>query len=427
MSLSLVFDITLILPLVLGMLIFGFVALRRGTPLKEVCKMALSSEKDCLIVVRIILLLGCITGMWRASGTIAYFVSGGVRFIPPAMFVLASFLLISLMSYALGTSFGVAATGGAILMAIGNAGGVNPIITAGAVMSGLYVGDRGSPAASSGNLVAVLTGTDMRRNVRIMLKNVLLPFFICCAIYAVLSAFNPMTDMNIELLEDIESEFNMGWYCIVPAVLMLLLPFCNVSIVLSILISLLSAILVAVFYQDMGLVQILKVMLLGFEPETESIRDIFSGGGMVSMLEICVILAVSGTYGGIFRGAKLLEQTDRFLLRLSEKTGRYETMLMLSLVICAVLCNQTIGSIMQSELAGCLYGSSEEEKTAKMLDMENTVIVTAAIIPWCIACSVPLSMMGVSAAAVPFACFLYVLPLTEIIRASKKRRLHLLK
>lgn len=421
LALCLGFGISMILPLLLGFVLFSLVAVKRGNSVKKVGKMALSTVKDSVIVVRIILLLGCLTGLWRASGTIAYFVCGGVKLIPPSLFVLAAFVLTAVMSYALGTSFGVTATGGVILMAIGRAGGISPVIVAGAVMSGVYVGDRASPAASSANLVAVLTGTDMRKNVRAMFRNSVLPILICCAVYALISLFVPMTDMDVSLLEDIATEFNLHWVCLIPAILILALPFCNVSIILSIVTSMVSAFAVAVFMQGTGVFEALKIMLLGFTPENATLGSIFSGGGLVSMLEIACILIISGTYGGIFRGAGLLKELDAALLKLSGKIGRFQTMLLMSVVICAIFCNQTIGCIMQSELSASLYGDSGEEKSAKMMDMENSVILIAGLIPWCIACSVPLGMLGADVLSVPFACYLYLLPLIELIKASRKQ------
>lgn len=412
-------DITMILPLALGLVLFSLVAVRRGKTVKQVGKMALSTMKDSLIVVRIILLLGCLTGLWRASGTIAYFVVGGVRVIPPALFILASFVLTAVMSFALGTSFGVTATGGVILMAIGRAGGMNPVIVAGAVLSGVYVGDRASPAASSANLVAVLTGTDMRDNVRLMLKNTILPFILCCVIYSVLSLITPMSEVDVSLLEEIAGEFNLSWLCLIPAVLMLLLPFCKVSIIASIVVSIVASFAVAVFTQGLSVLEALKAMVLGFAPENASLTATFSGGGVVSMLEIACILIISGTYGGIFRGAGLLNKVDELLIKLSGRIGRYPTMLIMSAGICAVFCNQTIGSIMQSELSAPLYG--EDEKTQKMMDMENSVILIAGLIPWCIASSVPLGMLNAGARSLPFACYLYLLPLIELAKGIRKR------
>lgn len=420
LALCLSLDITMILPLALGFVSFSLVAVKRGNTLRQVGAMALSTLRDSLIVIRIILLLGCLTGLWRASGTIAYFVVGGVKLIPPALFVLAAFVLTAIMSFALGTSFGVTATGGVILMAIARAGGINPVIVAGALLSGVYVGDRASPAASSANLVAVLTGTDMRDNVRLMLRNSILPFLICCLIYAALSFAMPMHDVDASILSDIGNEFELHWICLVPAVLMLTLPFCSVSIILSIVISGISSFVIAVFLQNMSFFETLKAMILGFTPHNAALTQTFSGGGLASMFEVAGILIISGTYGGIFRGAGLLDEIDKRLLKLSAKLGRYETMLIMSAALCAVFCNQTVGSIMLSELSEPLYGDGE--RTEKMMDMENSVILIAGLVPWCIASSVPLGMLGAGASSLPFACFLYLLPAIELIKVYKKKK-----
>ncbi len=421
MTACLILDITMILPLALGFVLFSGTALRRGFSAREILSFASESLKDSFIVIGILLLIGCLTGMWRLSGTVAYFVTMGVWVIPPRLFLLAAFLLATAMSYALGTSFGVTATAGVILMSIARAGGVDPVLAAGAILSGVYVGDRGSPAASSGNLVAVLTHTDMRKNVREMLKCSLIPFLICCAAYGLLSAKAPMQSVQNGILEMLGSEFDLHWLCIAPAVLMLVLPFCGLSIKLSMAASLISSAAAAIFIQHAGVGECLRVMLLGYETENPELANIFSGGGMSSMLDVCIILVISCSYGSIFEHTGLLDGVNRKVGTQAEKLGRFPVMLLLGLGVSAVFCNQTIGAIMQSNLSVQMYGDSDSEKTAKMLDMENSVILVSGLVPWCIACSVPRAMLGVGAGAIPFSFYLWIVPLWWLLRWKKWR------
>ena len=51
--------------------------------------------------------------------------------------------------------------------------------------------------------------------------------------------------------------------------------------------------------------------------------------------------------------------------------------------------------------------------------MENSVILIACMVPWCIGCSVPLSFFGVSAACLPYAFYIYLIPLSWFL--LKKR------
>lgn len=419
MGASLVLDVTMLAPLAAGFVLFSAVAVRRGFSVKKVLTLAAESLKESFIVIGILLLIGCLTGMWRLSGTVAYFVTLGVSVIPPQLFLLAAFLLAAAMSYALGTSFGVTATAGVILMSIARVGGVDPVLAAGAVLSGVYVGDRGSPAASSANLVAVLTHTDMRENVRKMLRCSLVPFLACCVLYGGLSVLTRMDAVDSAILDRLGAEFKLRWLCLIPAVLMIALPFCRLSIRWSMAVSLTAAAAVAIFVQGSSVSDCLHAMVLGYDAADAELAGMISGGGVVSMLEVCGILLISCSYGSIFRGTGLLEGVNRAVSRTAARIGRFPVMLLLAVGTSALFCNQTISAIMQSNLSDSLYG--EDERGVKMLDMENSVIVLAGLVPWCIACSVPLTMMGADARSVPLAFYLWLIPLWWLIRGRSKK------
>ena len=126
-AVSLILDISMLAPLLVGFVLFTALAAKNGFALKTVLKMAVGSLKESFIVVGILLLIGCLTGLWRSSGTVAYFVTLGVSVMPPSFFLLAAFLLSAAMSFAIGTSFGVTATAGVIIMSIAHAGGIYPL------------------------------------------------------------------------------------------------------------------------------------------------------------------------------------------------------------------------------------------------------------------------------------------------------------
>ena len=406
-------------PLGIGFLLFSALALRRGRSLRDVGEIAVKSIPNSLVVVAVLLLIGCLTGLWRLSGTIAYFVTLGVSLIPPRFFLLAAFLLSSAMSYALGTSFGVTATAGVILMSIARAGGVNSILAAGAIISGVYVGDRGSPAASSASLVAAVTKTDLRENVRVMLKTSIGAFGICVVLYGVLSLFFTMEKSDPEVLRQLGEEFRLGWVCLIPAVLMILLPFCRVPVKWAMAVSIAVSAAICVIRQGSPIGECVRVMLMGYTAKDPALDSVLSGGGIVSMLEVSGILLLSGAMGGVLQGAELLGPLHARIGRLAERVGRFPTMLLLSVAICAVFCNQTIGIIMLGQLSGALYG--EGEKQAWMSDIEDSVVTIAGLVPWCIASAVPRAMLGVNAVSIPLSAFLWLVPLGTLLRAKKRK------
>ncbi|MBQ8670484.1 MAG: sodium:proton antiporter, partial [Oscillospiraceae bacterium] len=135
------------------------------------------------------------------------------------------------------------------------------------------------------------------------------------------------------------------------------------------------------------------------------------GGGLLSMVNVSGIIILSSTYSGIFEGTHMLEALQEKLGRLSEKLSCYGVMLLASAGITAVFCNQTIGTMMIQQLLGPVYQKKGWSKEDFALDMSNSLVVLVALCPWCIACAVPLSMLGVGIEALPWAAFLYLLPL----------------
>lgn len=414
MIVSLILEISMVIPLLVGFVLFVYLSIKRGFKINVLTGMIKESFNDSFIVIGILLLIGCLTGLWRVSGTIAYFVDLGISAIPSSLFILASFILTALMSFALGTSFGVTATAGVILMSIAKAGGVNQLLTAGAIMSGVYIGDRGSPAASSGNLVAVLTHTNMTENVKIMAKDSFLGVIICFLVYGVLSFVSPMQIVDTSVLNLLRENFKMEWLCLLPAIIMVVLPLMRVTIKRSMIISIVVSILVAMLVQNLSFTQVLGSMLFGYSSDNIELHNMLSGGGLASMIEVCLILLISGTYGGIFKGTGMLKSLDEIICDFGKKHGRFYTNVLMAIGICGIFCNQTIGIMMQNQLNNGLYKTDENKQ--KMIDIEDSVVLIAGLVPWCIACSVPLKMLGVNALAVPFAMYLWIVPVIRIIK-----------
>ena len=64
----------MLVALSIGLLAFFVVALRRGFHAPDLVQMAVKGAKRGLIVVRIFVLIGLLTALWRSGGTITFFV-----------------------------------------------------------------------------------------------------------------------------------------------------------------------------------------------------------------------------------------------------------------------------------------------------------------------------------------------------------------
>ena len=412
---------SMIIALLIGLGAFSAAAAHKGFGFKEIGSMAAQGAKGSLIVIEVMCVIGLVTAAWRVSGTITIFVYYGMKIITPSLFLLIAFLLSCLLSYSLGTSFGVAGTVGVIFMTLARSGGVDPVITAGVLMSGIYFGDRGSPVSSSANMVAAVTGTEIFDNVKIMMRTALVPLAITLAVYAVLSFLNPISHVDAEMVAAFETEFVLSPWAFIPAAIMLILPLLKVSVLISMGLSILSGVLVAWLIQGVALPEILKICILGYEAQGEGLSSILNGGGLVSMLEIVFILLISSSYSGIFSGTGLLDELQEKLNMACTRLGRFAIMLIMITCTAAVFCNQTISTLMCCDLMKKPYldSNSSAPMTELAIDMENSVILIACFIPWSIGCSVPLSFFGADFHSLPFAVYMYAVPICYML--MKKR------
>lgn len=404
--------------LAFALILFFAVGLRRGYAAKALIKMAWAPMPKTILVLRIIFFIGILTGLWRSCGTIAFCIYYGVRTISPPLFVLLSFLLTAALSYALGTSFGVTSTAGVVLIALARSGGVDPAVAAGAILSGVYFGDRGAPTSSCASLVAALTETELYRNVRRMHRTALLPYVLCLAFYTFLSVRNPLSATDETMLTALSAQFDLSLWTLLPAVIMLILPLLRVPIWIAMTISGACAFAVSVLVQHGAVSETLRVALLGYRPEGV-LASVLSGGGLISMLTVFLMLPIASMMGGVLEGTGALNGAQAKLAALSGKLGLLPTMALLSILCSMVLCNQTIVVIMLHQLMGRVYkraGASNEEFA---MDIANSGVTIAGLVPWCIACAVPLSMLDVGVETLPYAALLYTIPICYLFTKRK--------
>jgi NhaC family Na+:H+ antiporter len=407
-------DVSMSAALLAGFLCFWVVGLRRGYGARALAKMAAKGGKDAFSVVRVLALIGLITASWRASGTIAFFIAKGVSLITPSLFILIAFALSAVLSYALGTCFGVVGTVGVIFMALARSGGVNELIAAGAILSGAFFGDRCAPISSSANLIAGVTCTPIYDNVKYMHLTALLPLGICTVAYGVLSALNPIGAVDTSALTLLSENFTLSWWTLIPAAIILVLPLCKVPVRYAIPASVFAAAVLALAVQHMPLGEFLRCCVLGYAAPDPALDRILGGGGLISMLNVCFIVLLSGMLSGVFNGTGMLGGLQGIIRPMEARIGGFPAMILTSIVICAAFCNQTIAITMNDQLWERIYEEEHASHRELALDMENSAVLISGLVPWAISCSVPLEMLGVDARALPYGFLLYLVPLCYI-------------
>ena len=420
---SLYVKISILYPLLLGLAAFSISAYFRGYSLPDLLAMMLKGSRQSLLVIRIFVLIGIITAVWRASGTIPFIVYHGIAYLSEQYFVLSAFILSSLMSFLLGTSFGTVGTMGVILMVLARSGHVDINVAAGAIIAGAYFGDRCSPMSSSANLVAVLTRTRLYLNLANMLKSSVLPFLAACAGYAYFSRRHPLIGEDNPIVADIPQAFDLNPVTLAPAFLILALAALRIDVKISMGISSLAGMAIAVFVQQVSPAELLGYITTGYRlNQAGPLSDVMQGGGLLSMVQVSLIVLISSAYSGLFAGTGLLRDIERAYELISRKVGLYAGTVVTSFATAAFGCNQTLAVMLTHQLTQGAYEKKRLSRYRLALDLENTVIVISVLIPWNIAGAVPAAALSADSGFIPYALYLFFVPLANFFtqRASIK-------
>lgn len=394
--------------LIFGWFCFAFYSLRQGYSLKALGSLMLEGVAKVKIVLTIFILIGLLTASWRASGTIPFIIYHGIQFIEPQFFVLYTFLLCCGMSFLIGTSFGTVSTVGVICMMLSNSAGLNPLLTGGAILSGIFFGDRGSPMSSSAQLVSAITQTDIYENVRQMMKSGAVPFLLTCGFYIYFASGDARSVVDTSVVDVLASAFNLHWLTVAPAILILVLATLRVDVRIAMGTSILFCCLLAVMLQKMSILQLFDCLFYGYQAiDNKELAALLDGGGMLSMFRAALIVMISSSYSGIFLHTPLLKGLKGGIEKIAIQLRAFGTILVTSIFASVVSCNQTLTVILTEQLCRGLY----KDRRQYALALENTAILIPVLIPWNIAGSVPIAAIGAPKECLFYAVFIFVTPL----------------
>lgn len=406
-----VLDLSILYALAAGLILFLLYGKKKGCSWRELAEMTLSGVKKVKNILITFVLIGILTALWRDAGTIPAIVCYAAGLIRPSVFLLMAFLLNCLVSMLTGTSFGTAATMGVICTTIAAAIKVDPLLAGGAVLSGAFFGDRCSPVSTSALLVSELTETNIFRNIKNMLRSALVPFLTACVLYGLIGAFSEHSGQIPDLKTLFSREFELNWIAILPAAVILLLSLLQVNVKIAMTASVLTAIPICVLVQHTEVSELPKIMVMGFTSANAEVAGMLDGGGILSMVNVAAIVCLSSSYSGIFQKTGLLEGARRMAAALAERTSPYTAMLCTSIVSGLIACNQTLTILLTHQLCG----QAEKDKERLALDLEDTAVIIAPLVPWSIAGAVPIATIGSPTACLLFAFFLYLLPAWRLI------------
>lgn len=414
-------NIDTVLSLFMVLCIFFIIAIKRGVSIRDGFRYLIEGGKESLGVLKIFILIGAIVSLWMISGTVPSIVYYGINLIHPSFFAVSAFILSAFISMLLGTSFGTIGTVGISLIVMARAGGGNTLIIAGAILSGAYLGDRASPMSSSANLVASITNTNLYDNIKRMTKTSLMPLILSLGLYLILSLFMPVNYSNSDILSQLTETFNINIIALLPALIIIVLSFFKIEVKISMFVSMTVAAIISFIFQHATCSEIIKTAIFGFQlPIDNPLYSIIKGGGIISMIKLAFIVFLSSALTGIFQGANMLDFIEEYLNKIKRPDTLFLTTIITSIISSMVGCTQVLAVMLTKMTMNDTYIRLGYDKERLALDLENSAIVIAPLIPWNVAVLVPLTTLGVDARAILFSFYLILLPLISLMSTYLK-------
>jgi NhaC family Na+:H+ antiporter len=427
--------------LILAACVAGLVGIKNGHKWEAIESGMIRGISLSFSAVLILFAVGALIGTWILSGTVPTLIYLGLKILTPSIFYAASCLLCAAVALSIGSSWTVAGTLGIGLMGIASGLQMDPAITAGAIISGAYFGDKMSPLSETTNMASAVGGSELFQHIRHMTYTTFPSFGIALLIFAFLGydAQETATPESISLvLMTLENKFQIAWYLLLPVVLLLALAARKVPAFPSILIGSLSGALFAIIFQpdiiheyvgdttglgnaEVMLKGIWITLYDGYSANTgnEVIDSLLSRGGMANVLTTVWLIICAMAFGGVLESTGLLKALITPIVSNIKRVGSLITATLLTCIgVNVAAADQYVGII----LPGRMFKNAFDQRGLAPVNLsralEDAGTVTSALIPWNTCGAYMSATLGIATwSYAPYAFFNLIMPIMAIIFA----------
>lgn len=420
------------LPIQLALLTAWFliiaVGLKIGYKYREMQDGLLKGIYDGLEAVLILISVGALIGTWIAGGIVPSIIYYGLSVISPSVFLLTAFITCTITSIMTGTSFGSAGTAGIAMMGIGASFGFPLPLVAGAVISGCYVGDKLSPLSDTTVMTASLSKVDLIEHIKSMLY-VSFPAWVISAIAFTIAGFfyQGSGDLSsvISTMDALKEYFTIGWYMIIPAIIVVILLAIRMPSIPVILFGALLGSFWAYFFQGYAFLDSINILYAGtsIDSGVEFIDNLLNRGGIVFMLDVIALIIFALGIGGLMEKIGILRAIGDYLAKWATNAGR----LTVSTVLGGFFGNFFGGAayvslITASKITEDNYDRSGIDRRVLSRNTEAGGTVTTPMVPWSDGGVFMAASLGVATLSyLPFLWFNFLVIIVSLIYGYTNR------
>ena len=404
----------------------------------------LASINRSMQAILILAIVGSMIASWMAAGTIPSMMYYGIMVISPKVFLVTACILCSIVSLATGSSWSTAGSMGVALIGVGTALGFPEAMTAGAVVSGAYFGDKMSPLSDTTNLAPAMAGATLFDHIKHMIYTTGTSIVIALIAYAVMGfmfSSGNAVDLSVveEVKEFIKASSNISVIALIPPVFVI----AAVALKLPAIPSLLGGVLIGVPLMFMnkayidpalvaaetakeGLTNNIFYMLnngiaMGNVPEGASdiineLASLLSCDGMQGMMWTISIILMAMCFGGIVDCTGMMATFAGILLKVAKGRGGLVLATEFScLFVNAVCCDQYLALV----LPGRMFKEAFEDMrlAPKNLSrcLEDCGTITSNFFPWNTCGATMRTFLGVGNGYIPYAILNWLNPVVSCI------------
>lgn len=425
--------------LLLGGAVAAIVGYSNKVSYKKMLDEVGSNVKSTTSALLILLMVGALSGTWLASGIIPAMIYYGLDILHPSYFLAACVVICAIISIATGSSWTTSATVGIALIGIANALDISAGMTAGAVLSGAYFGDKMSPLSDTTNLAPAMAGGELFSHIRYMTLTTVPTIVVTLFVFIILGLFQDAAGQadTAGIQAAIKDSFTInGWLFIVPLVVIGLIVKKTPPLLALLIGTLLGAVFALIFQPDIiaklgggteldftsaykGVLNSITVDS-SVESSNPLLNDLFSSGGMYGMLGTIWLIMCAMVFGGIMDGIGALQRITNTLLELATSTfSLFASTVASCLALNLTASDQYLALVVPGKMFSKAYADRGLAPENLSRTLEDSGTVTSALIPWNTCGAYHSGVLGVGVGEyVMYAIFNYLSPFMTLLFAA---------
>lgn len=414
-------------PMLIGVAAAAIMAKILGYHWEQIEGFMIKGISKAMQSIIILVIIGVLIGVWLNAGVVPAMIYYGLNILKPSIFFIATVLICSITALATGTSWGTMGTMGVALMGIGFGLGLNPAMTAGAIISGAYFGDKMSPLSDTTNLAPAMSGTDIMSHIKFMILPTVIVYAITLVFFGIMGfikAGEGVADVSkvVELQQALKNMFTINPVLLLPPVIVIVAVALKMPAIPGISLGIVAGIVVGMIFQsDASLGSFFECGMNGFSCETGiyEIDRLLNTGGLMNMTFSISMTIIAMMFGGIMEETHQLEVIVNKLKKIVKTPAGLVTLTEATSVISnATMPEQYISIVVPGRMYSEEYQKMELSPTTLSNALESSGTVTSALIPWNTCGVFITSTLGISAMQyAPWAVFNWLMPIACIIMA----------